>query len=67
MPPRVHGTISAAPSPPGPAWQAAIDFGLDMSLVEENLALTPAERLGLLAEMQKTFEAFHPDHRSPPD
>ena len=29
----------------GPAWRAACDSGLDMSLVEENLRLTPWERL----------------------
>jgi hypothetical protein len=27
------------------AWQAAIDFGLDVSGIDDRLALTPAERL----------------------
>jgi hypothetical protein len=39
----------------GPDWQAAIDFGIDVSLLLENLALTPAERL---ARLQKVVE-FH--------
>jgi len=37
-----------APQPPpshGPAWQAALDQGFDMSLIEENLAKTPWERM----------------------
>lgn len=33
------------PSDAGPAWRAACDYGLDMSLVEEMLRLTPEERL----------------------
>ncbi len=31
--------------PKGPAWRAAEEFGCDMSLVEENLKLTPQERI----------------------
>ena len=31
----------------GPAWQAAKNFGCDMDLLEESLALPPAERLRL--------------------
>ena len=33
------------------AWQAAIDFGIDVTLLEENLARTPAERLRVLVAM----------------
>ena len=29
----------------GPAWKAAEDYGFDMSIVEANLAKTPAERV----------------------
>ena len=29
----------------GPAWRAAVAAGIDMSLVEDSLKLTPAERL----------------------
>ena len=29
----------------GPAWRAALEAGIDMSLVEDSLKLTPAERL----------------------
>ncbi|MBL8971602.1 MAG: hypothetical protein JNK56_13515 [Myxococcales bacterium] len=32
-------------------WQAAIDFGIDVTLLEENLRRTPAERLAELEEM----------------
>ena len=27
------------------AWQAAIDYGIDVSQIDERLALTPAERI----------------------
>ena len=33
------------PPEAGPAWRAACDYGLDMSLVENALAMTPEERL----------------------
>jgi hypothetical protein len=33
------------PPEAGPAWRAAHDSGLDMSLIEESLMLTPWERL----------------------
>jgi hypothetical protein len=29
----------------GPAWRAAVDAGIDVTLTERNLALTPDERL----------------------
>jgi hypothetical protein len=38
------------PPDAGPAWQAAMEAGIDMSLIEASLRLTPAERL---AELQK--------------
>lgn len=33
------------PPDAGPAWRAAFAQGIDMSLIEENLRLTPWERL----------------------
>lgn len=33
------------PSDAGPAWRAAVDYGFDMSLVEDALQLTPEQRL----------------------
>jgi hypothetical protein len=33
------------PPDAGPAWRAAYEAGIDMSLIEENLRLTPWERL----------------------
>lgn len=33
------------PPSAGPAWRAACHYGLDMSLVEEALGMTPEERL----------------------
>jgi hypothetical protein len=35
----------------GPAWRAAIDAGIDVTLTERNLALTPDERLMQLDAM----------------
>ena len=39
----------------GPDWEAAIDYGIDVSLLFENLGLTPAQRL---ERLQKLVE-FH--------
>lgn len=33
------------PAEAGPAWRAACDYGLDMSLVEDALGRTPEQRL----------------------
>jgi len=33
------------PSREGPAWQAAVAYGIDVSLLEGNLRLTPLERI----------------------
>jgi hypothetical protein len=33
------------PPDAGPAWRAAVDYGFDMSLLEESLKLTPEQRL----------------------
>ena len=33
------------PQEAGPEWRAACDYGLDMSLVEEALGMTPEQRL----------------------
>lgn len=41
----------------GPGWAAAIDFGIDVSLLDENLRLTPTERLLQLQRMTEFFEA----------
>lgn len=39
----------------GPAWDAAIEFGVDVTLLEHNLALTPSERLQQLDEMLRLY------------
>ena len=31
--------------PEGPAWKAACEYGCDMSIIEDNLRKTPAERI----------------------
>jgi len=31
--------------PAGPAWKAAREYGCDMSIIEDNLRKTPAERI----------------------
>ena len=48
----------------GPGWDAAIQFGIDVSLLEHNLSLTPTERLLQLDQMSKTFEALTPSNRA---
>lgn len=35
----------------GPAWRAAVDAGIDVTVLERNRQLTPAERLEQLDEM----------------
>jgi hypothetical protein len=42
--------------PPGSALEAAKDFGIDLSLLVENLEKTPAERLRELAQAQSFLE-----------
>ncbi len=42
----------------GPDWQAAIDFGIDVSLIEENLKLTVDERFAQLLAMTRFAEAL---------
>lgn len=44
-------------APSGPAWRAAIAHGIDVSLLEANLSLTPTERLLQLQNMLLLFEA----------
>ncbi len=56
---------SPVPNPPrSKAIEDAIAFGIDVSLLEENLRKTPDERLRELVRMQELFELLHPDHRS---
>jgi hypothetical protein len=33
------------PPDAGPAWRTAVEYGFDMSLIEESLKLTPEQRL----------------------
>ena len=56
------------PPQTGPAWRAAHDAGLDMSLVESALQLTPEERLAehqqvidFLLEVQAAGQAHGPE------
>lgn len=44
----------------GPDWDAAIEAGVDVSLLEENLQLTPTERLEQLQRMTELYEALRP-------
>lgn len=48
------------------AWQAAIDYGIDVSLLEENLKLTPDERLTQLVAMQRFYDAVRAERAEPP-
>ena len=45
----------------GPDWDAAIEYGIDVSLLEENLALTPTQRIDQLQSMTELYEALSPD------
>lgn len=40
----------------GPNWDAAIEYGVDVSLLAENLSLTPAERLRRLQQLVEFHE-----------
>ena len=42
----------------GPAWEAAIEFGIDVTLLERNLSLTPTERLQQLDDMLRLYFAL---------
>ena len=39
----------------GPAWRAAIDAGIDVTLLERNRHLTPAQRLQQLQQMLRIY------------
>lgn len=43
----------------GSAWCAAVDAGIDVTLIERNLALTPDERLEQLDAMLKLIHEAH--------
>ena len=40
----------------GPEWDAAVEFGIDVSLIESNAELTPAERIEELVTMNRLHE-----------
>ncbi len=44
----------------GPAWRAAIAYGIDVSLLEHNLELTVAQRLLQLDEMTRLHSLLSP-------
>lgn len=44
----------------GPDWDAAIEAGVDVSLLEENLRLSPTERLEQLQRMTELYELLRP-------
>jgi len=45
----------------GPAWREAIEAGIDVSLIERNLALTVEQRLLQLDEMLRVLHAARID------
>ncbi|MFV8751167.1 hypothetical protein ACNOYE_11535 [Nannocystaceae bacterium ST9] len=59
---QVSTTREACSSLPshGPAWDAAIAHGIDVTLLERNLRLTPTQRLLQLDDMLATFAALRP-------
>lgn len=44
----------------GPDWDAAIDYGIDVSLLEANLELTVEERILQLDQMTQLYELLRP-------
>lgn len=50
----------------GPDWEAAIAAGIDVTMLEQNLRLTPAERIRQLDEANLFLEEVHmrviPEH-----
>ncbi|MFH1419722.1 MAG: hypothetical protein ABII12_15730 [Planctomycetota bacterium] len=58
--PRERESSSGASSKPcqGKAWQAAIDFGIDMSQIEVLRTLTPTERLNRHAQALAVVRAM---------
>ena len=49
----------------GPHWDAAIAFGIDVSLLEANLALSVEERLQQLDQMTRLYEELRPKELDP--
>lgn len=49
----------------GPDWDAAIAYGIDVSLLERNLQLTPTERLLQLQQMTELYELLRPRDGDP--
>ena len=47
----------------GPDWRAAIEYGIDVTLLERNLTLTVEQRLAQLHEMTKLYELLRPENR----
>jgi hypothetical protein len=57
--PGERGWLTAADYPGcGPHWRAAIEYGIDVSLLERNLELTPTERLEQLEAMLEDYRAL---------
>ena len=57
---------TSRPQPTGSAWQQAEQYGIDMSLIEANLKLTPYERmlqhdrsLNLALQLRQAMERQH--------
>ncbi|TNF23591.1 MAG: hypothetical protein EP329_27095 [Deltaproteobacteria bacterium] len=44
----------------GPDWDAAVRAGIDVALIEENLLLTPAERIEQLDRMTRLIASLRP-------
>lgn len=55
---------ATAPRSYGPDWDAAIAYGIDVSLLERNLALTVEERILQLDAMTRLRELLRPSDGS---
>ena len=47
----------------GPDWDRAVEKGVDVSLLDENLSLTPTQRLARLEELLNETEALRKAQR----
>lgn len=57
---RTSADASRALPSHGPRWQSAIDYGIDSTLIEHNLALSVTERILQLDDMLATYYALRP-------
>jgi hypothetical protein len=61
------GELRAAIPSYGPDWDRAVEMGIDVSMLLDNLALTPTERLRQLEDLLNETAALRRAAKLPPD